>query len=229
VIDSAQDQAARAKPHRRPSVLAMLTAAATLAFAVSLAAIAFAGGATVTVGSASNAELGEQLLVNSQGHTLYVLSPETSRHLLCKSRECLRFWPPLTVRSANAKLHAAAGVHGRLGILRRGNGVLQVTLDGRPLYRFAEDHASGEVNGQNFKSFGGTWHVVNVSGSPSSTAPAPASEPPSNPPASAPPATSTTPSYPTSSGSPSTSTPTSSTPTSTTPTTTTPSTGGWEY
>jgi hypothetical protein len=55
--------------------------------------------------------------------------------------------------------------------------VLQVTLDGQPLYRFAEDHASGEVNGQNFKGFGGTWHVLGDSGRPSSKAPAAASAP----------------------------------------------------
>ena len=50
--------------------------------------------------------------------------------------------------------------------------MLQVTLNGLPLYRFAEDHASGEVNGQNFKSFGGTWHVLTDAGTTSATAPA---------------------------------------------------------
>jgi predicted lipoprotein with Yx(FWY)xxD motif len=197
----------------------MLTAAATLAFAVSLAAIAFAGGATVTVGSASNAQLGEQLLVSSQGRTLYVLSPETTRHLLCKSSECLKFWPPLTVRSSTTRLEEGAGVHGHLGILRRSNGILQVTLNGRPLYRFAEDHANGEVNGQDFKSFGGTWHVLSVSGSPSSTMPPGASAP-----------TSSAPSYPPASPTPPTSTPPASpTPTTSTPTSTNPSPPGWEY
>ena len=68
-------------------------------------------------------------------------------------------------------------MHGALGILHRSNGMLQVTLNGLPLYRFAEDHASGEVNGQNFKGFGGTWHVLSDSGAPSSTAPASPSTP----------------------------------------------------
>jgi hypothetical protein len=76
--------------------------------------------------------------------------------------------------------------------------MLQVTLNGLPLYRFAEDRSSGEVNGQNFKGFGGIWHVLGVSGAPSSTAPMSASAP-------------------------TTSTPTTTTPTMTTPTTTTPS------
>jgi hypothetical protein len=113
--------------------------------------------------------------------------------LLCTSAECLKFWPPLTVPSRRTKLVRGAGVHGRLGILQRRNGALQVTLNGLPLYRFAEDHASGEVNGQNFKGFGGIWHVLGVSGAPSATVPAPAM-----------------------------STPTTSTPTTSTPTTTMP-------
>jgi predicted lipoprotein with Yx(FWY)xxD motif len=201
----------------------MLLTAATLGFAGSLVAIAFAGSTSVRVGAASNTELGEQVLVNSQGRTLYVLTPETVKHLLCKSSGCLRFWPPLTVPSSKTKLEAASGVHGRLGILHRSNGMLQVTLNGMPLYRFSEDHASGEVNGQNFKSFGGTWHVLSVTGSPSSTVPsAPAA--PTSAPTNSTPATSTP--------APTTSTPTTTTPTTTTPTTpttTTPSPPGWGY
>jgi hypothetical protein len=78
--------------------------------------------------------------------------------------------------------------------------MLQVTLNGLPLYRFAEDHASGEVNGQNFKGFGGIWHVLSDAGSPSSATPT--------------------------ASTPTTSTPTTSTPTTSTPSMTTP---GYEY
>jgi predicted lipoprotein with Yx(FWY)xxD motif len=154
----------------------MLAAAATLALAASAAAIALAATATVTINSASNSKLGERVAVNSQGLTLYSLSPETSTHLLCKSRECLAFWPPVTVPSRNAKLRAARSVQGRLGILRRSNGMLQVTLRGMPLYRFVKDHGKGEANGQGIESFGGTWHAVNAG-----TSAPPAAVPPMSP------------------------------------------------
>jgi predicted lipoprotein with Yx(FWY)xxD motif len=195
MTDSAQRKTAG--PQRKRILQASL-AAAVIALGAFFAAMAFASSSAVTIDSASNAKLDQQVLVNAQGRTLYVLTPETAKHLLCKSSECLEFWPPLTVASRSTKLKLAAGVHGRLGILRRSNGMLQVTLNGLPLYRFAADHASGEVGGQNFKSFGGTWHVLSDAGVPSSKVPA----------ASAPAPASTT---------PTTSTPTTTTPASSSP------------
>jgi predicted lipoprotein with Yx(FWY)xxD motif len=208
VTDSRQQQIAPRRPRRRRTIIEIGLTALALALGAAFAAMALASS-PATVGSASSTALGERVLVNAKGRTLYVLTPETSRHLLCTSSECLKFWPPLTVPSRGTKLVRGAGVHGRLGILQRKNGVLQVTLNGLPLYRFAEDRASGEVNGQNFKGFGGIWHVLGVSGAPSSTAPVSASAP----------AAST----------PTTSTSTTTTPTMTTPTTTTPSYPGYQY
>jgi predicted lipoprotein with Yx(FWY)xxD motif len=203
VTDSVQQQPAHPRRRRlRSRTLRISLVTAALGLAALLAASALAAG-TVTIGSASNAKLNEKVLVNAQRRTLYVLTPETAKHLLCTSGECLKFWPPLTVASRATKLKLGAGVHGKLGILHRSNGLLQVTLNGLPLYRFAEDHASGEVNGQNFKGFGGTWHVLSDAGTPSSTAPASSSA----------------------------QAPTGTTPTSTTPTSTTstPSSPGYEY
>ncbi len=151
---------------RRAIRTAALTAL-TLAFAASTA---LAAHLALTLSSASNAKLGEHVIVSSQGRTLYTLSPETSRHLLCKG-ECLGFWPPLTVGSAKTKLKNGPGVQGRLGLLRRSNGSFQVTLRGMPLYRYSKDRAKGETNGQGIESFGGTWHAATASSSESATAP----------------------------------------------------------
>ncbi len=199
---SQDKQVARSTRQRRPSGLVVGIAAVTLALVASLVAMALAAGGATTIGSASNSALGEQIVVDAQGRTLYALSPETTHHLLCKSSGCLKFWPPLTVRSSKTKLKGGPGVHGRLAILRRSNGVLQVTLGGLPLYHYSGDHAKGEANGQSIHSFGGTWHALSATGGPSPTAP---------------PATPGTPATPT--------TPTTPTPTQTTPSTpTTPTT-----
>jgi predicted lipoprotein with Yx(FWY)xxD motif len=184
MIDSARHKIARSR-HGSAAADDVRGVAATLALAASLAAIAFAAGTTATIGSAFSSKLGEQIVVNAQGRTLYALSPETTSHLLCKSSECLRFWPPVTVPSRNARLKAGPGVHGRLGILRRSNGTLQATLRGLPLYRFSLDHAKGEANGQDIQSFGGTWHAVTASSPTSSATPTSPTSPP--PPSTTPP------------------------------------------
>jgi predicted lipoprotein with Yx(FWY)xxD motif len=174
------DRHKAAAPRRLAKRTAVVSAALALVAAIA-AAMAFASS-SVSIEQSSNSKLGEHILV-SKGHTLYVLSPETAKHLLCKSAECLKFWPPLTVSSTKEKINLGSGVHGKVGWFKRSNGKLQVTINGLPLYWFAEDKASGEVNGQNFKGFGGVWHVVSPSGSPSSkalpstNAPASSSEP----------------------------------------------------
>jgi predicted lipoprotein with Yx(FWY)xxD motif len=178
---SQKQQVARSPRRRRTSGLAVGVAGATLAFAVSLAAMALAVGGGATVTSASSSKLGEAVAVDAQGRTLYVLSPETTHHLLCKSSECLKFWPPLTVRSSKTKLKAGPGLHGQLGILRRGNGTSQVTLGGLPLYHYSGDHAKGEANGQSIHSFGGTWHVLPEASNTGPAAPTAPTTPSSTP------------------------------------------------
>jgi predicted lipoprotein with Yx(FWY)xxD motif len=154
---------ARAHRRPRPRTIALMLAPLAIAAAI-LAATASAGG-TPTVKSAHSSQLDKTIVVNPSGFTLYVLSPETARHLLCTSRECLQAWPPLTVRSRGVKLEDGAGVHGALGLLERPGGQLQVTLRGMPLYRFAGDSAAHEVNGEGIRSFGGTWHAAGAAAS----------------------------------------------------------------
>ncbi|MFI4991777.1 MAG: hypothetical protein ACHQHO_12805 [Solirubrobacterales bacterium] len=153
---------------RRPRAWLALAAVAAVA-AITVAATALAAGSSLTLSSNASSMLGKPVVVNPQGRTLYHLSPETSKHLLCKSKECLGNWPPLTVKTAKTKLKAGSGVKGKLGVFRRSNGTFQVTLNGLPLYRYGGDSAKGDVNGEGIESFGGTWHAVKASSSSSTT------------------------------------------------------------
>ena len=165
-------------PDRRRVRLGRL-AGATAVLALGLAAVALAA-ASVTIGTATNSKLGERVAVNSGGRTLYTLSGESTHRLLCKTSECFRFWPPVRLTPSNAKLKAGSGLQGRLGTLRRSNGVVQVTLRGKPLYRYAGDSARGQANGEGIVSFGGTWHAARASSSPAPS-PTPPASPPSYP------------------------------------------------
>lgn len=161
-------RAAQKTPKRRPRAWLGLAAVAAVA-AITVAATALAAGSSLTLSSNASSMLGKPVVVNPQGRTLYKLTPETSKHLLCKSKECLTNWPPLTVKSAKTKLKAGSGVKGKLGLLHRSNGTLQVTLNGLPLYRYSGDSAKNDVNGEGIESFGGTWHAVRASSSSGTT------------------------------------------------------------
>ena len=145
--------------------------AGALAFAVAgFTGLAIAGSSHTTLGTSHNAKVGETIAVDSSGRTVYVLKPETTHHLLCTSKQCLQFWPPVTVKSAKAKLSKATGVKGKLGVIHRG-GFFQVTLGNEPLYRFAEDKKAGQANGDGINNFGGVWHVVTASSHKSGKSP----------------------------------------------------------
>jgi predicted lipoprotein with Yx(FWY)xxD motif len=147
---------------RGPSFKALLVAVFAGLAVAALAGLAFAKTSSKTLQSAHNSALNKTIVVTSKGLTLYELRPETTKHLLCNTQTCFGFWPPLKV-SKHAKLSAATGIKGKLGLLHR-DGFYQVTLGGHPLYRFGGDHnKKGQANGNGIKLNGGTWGVVAAS------------------------------------------------------------------
>jgi predicted lipoprotein with Yx(FWY)xxD motif len=120
--------------------------------------IAKAGGAVKT----------ESIVANSKGGALYWLSGDSARNQKCLDAMCRKNWPPLTVSSAKAKVSAAKGIKGKLGVVHRGK-IFQVTLGGHPLYTFAFDKSKGKAVGDGVVAFGGTWHVIKVAGTSQST------------------------------------------------------------
>jgi predicted lipoprotein with Yx(FWY)xxD motif len=154
---------------------AVVTALAAAIIVLTMTAFATAKSATLSVATVHlngpSGQRTEPIAVNSKGLSVYWLSPETTHHLLCTSSTCLGFWPPVKV-SSGAKLKAA-GVKGKLGTLHR-DGFTQLTLNGHPVYTFAEDKGKrGVAVGDGVKGFGGTWHVFKE-GSVQSSANAPA-------------------------------------------------------
>jgi predicted lipoprotein with Yx(FWY)xxD motif len=159
------------------SALALTAAAAGVGLAVLAGAISaktftlqVAKQATVT--NQSHQAVHENIVVDSKGRAVYVLSGDSKSHPECtKANGCFALWPPVTVASMSS-LSKAPGVPGKLGSWKR-NGFNQVTLSGRPLYTFSYDMAKDQANGQGVKGFGGTWSVVKAatsgSGSPGIT------------------------------------------------------------
>jgi predicted lipoprotein with Yx(FWY)xxD motif len=125
-----------------------------------LLAAATAGAADrLTLRVADNPTVRRLIVVDERGRTLYRLTTETFTRLLCTG-SCTRTWLPVTVASRRTELVAGPGVAGRLALVRRPGGRLQVTLRGHPLYRFAGDRAAGQANGRGLRSGGALWQVV---------------------------------------------------------------------
>jgi predicted lipoprotein with Yx(FWY)xxD motif len=140
--------------------------------ATSSAAVTASGATSVSlVKAASNSTLGNTVLVDSKGLTLYSLSGERAGMLLCTSAPCLKAWPPLIAKAGSAP----TGSVGSLGTIKRPGGITQVTYKGMPLYTFVGDQKPGDVKGQGIKDEGHTWSADTTSaGSASAPTPAPA-------------------------------------------------------
>jgi predicted lipoprotein with Yx(FWY)xxD motif len=116
-------------------------------------------GQAATVGIAPTG-LG-QILVDSQGLTLYLFKADQGTKSACTGA-CAGAWPPLLVKG---KPVLGSGVNASLvGTTKRPEGTTQVTYNGHPLYRFAQDQKAGETNGQGVTAFGAGWFALNSAG-----------------------------------------------------------------
>lgn len=118
---------------------------------------------TVFVSLGSAAGLG-QVLVDSQGRTLYAFSKDTGKRSACTGA-CAKAWPPLLVENGEPEPSNGAGAS-RLGTITLPDGSRQVTYAGHPLYSFGGDKQPGEANGNGSSAFGGTWTALKGSGAP---------------------------------------------------------------
>ncbi len=132
---------------------------------------ALAGGAVAgsqaVVKSAKNRILGETILVTTKGMTLYRLSGEKQGALSCATPACFAIWRPLWIAPGTTPTGAK-----NLGTLKRPDGRIQVTYKGGPLYTYANDRKTGQVNGNGLKAGVASWQVVVTTGS-GSPAPVP--------------------------------------------------------
>ena len=116
--------------------------------------------ATATVSVATNAKLG-QILVDGNGHTLYLFEADKSSSSTCYGA-CATYWPPLLTGGSPA---AGTGVNASLlGTSKRTDGTTEVTYAGHPLYYVVTDHNPGDASGQAVNNFGAAWYVVGTDG-----------------------------------------------------------------
>lgn len=100
-----------------------------------------------------------KVLADQDGFTLYRFdndtnSPPTSN---CDG-DCASVWPPVTT---DVKVETDGVDPNVVDTITRADGTSQVTVGGWPVYRYAQDTAPGQANGQ---GVGGTWFGVTATG-----------------------------------------------------------------
>lgn len=104
-----------------------------------------------------------RVLFDGRGFALYTFSHDPRRRSSC-SGACAKAWPPFLVKDTPS---AGSGARASLlGTVRRGDGTIQATYAGRPLYYYVGDTKAGQILCQNVSEFGGRWLVVRANGVP---------------------------------------------------------------
>ena len=105
------------------------------------------------------------VLVDAAGAALYVADQESDGAVRCTGA-CMEAWIPLEAPAGEPT--AGDGVDGELATVERPDGTMQVTHDGKPLYRFSGDEQPGKATGNGLSDeYGGesfTWHAVTTKG-----------------------------------------------------------------
>src|SRR5207248_8840370 len=89
--------------------------------------------------------MGTILVAASNSHTVYTFDSDSPGVSRC-SGGCATTWPPVTI-AAGATPTGGPGATGQLGTITRGDGSLQVTYKGMPLYFFHSDSKPGDTKG----------------------------------------------------------------------------------
>src|ERR671922_270611 len=113
--------------------------------------------------SVASTDFGEAL-VEEEGRSVYMFVPdqETNGTPTCYD-DCARMWPPLEEGQSGVFLPGEGVDASLFGTVARDDGTQQVTYNDLPLYRFADDKAAGDVNGQ---GLGDVWWVLDAAGEP---------------------------------------------------------------
>ena len=92
---------------------------------------------------------GRDIFADQNGMTVYIFDKDSNGSSYCYGG-CEKAWPPVLLTTAEE-------VSAPFGSTTRKDGSRQLTYGNRPIYLYADDERSGDINGD---GLGGVWHVV---------------------------------------------------------------------
>jgi predicted lipoprotein with Yx(FWY)xxD motif len=101
------------------------------------------------------------VVLNGAGFTLYRFDKDSTSPSKSNCNDaCALTWPPVLVQPGS-RIFVDGVPKDKIGVVKRDDGKLQVTIGGSPVYRFSKDIGPGETNGE---GVGGTWFAVSPEG-----------------------------------------------------------------
>ena len=115
--------------------------------------------AAAAVGLKTASSSAGTIVVDANGMSVYFFTKDVkdSGTSACTGA-CLTMWPPVTSTAATP---TAEGVSGTLGTITTPDGAKQVTLNGLPLYYYAQDKKPGDILGQGVSD---VWYLASPAG-----------------------------------------------------------------
>jgi predicted lipoprotein with Yx(FWY)xxD motif len=95
------------------------------------------------------------ILADAFGWTLYTYEKDSPGVTSC-SGSCEKTWPPLLV-PAGTTPNGPSQLPGKVGLIKRQDGSVQVTYNQLPLYRYSGDASATDTRGENLD---GEWGVI---------------------------------------------------------------------
>jgi predicted lipoprotein with Yx(FWY)xxD motif len=104
-----------------------------------------------------------RVVVDADGFTLYRFDSDGDGAATCTDA-CASTWPPVIV-DPSLRMAVAGLATTDVGLVRRSDGAVQLTVGGWPMYRFAGDLRPGQDAGH---GIGGVWFAVTPTGAKAS-------------------------------------------------------------
>jgi predicted lipoprotein with Yx(FWY)xxD motif len=112
----------------------------------------------LTAGSANGLT---PIVRDAAGFTLYRFDKDSGSPSMSNCYGgCATAWPPALVQPGQ-KIYVNGVPESEVGVVQRTDGNLQITIGGWPVYRFINDTAPGQTNGE---GVGGSWFAVSPRG-----------------------------------------------------------------
>jgi predicted lipoprotein with Yx(FWY)xxD motif len=98
------------------------------------------------------------VIVDDKGNSLYLFTKDTGPTSTCAGG-CLTAWPAAEVTGTPT---VGAGLdQSKVSTTKATDGSTMIVYNGHPLYRYAQDMAPGQTNGENV---GSVWFLVDAEG-----------------------------------------------------------------